>query len=64
MKHIKKINELFGVNTFFRKKFNSDEDIATDILNRVKSKKYTIVDPTGPDFGRSNRKAFRTNRRR
>ena len=50
MKHIKSVNELFGINTLFRKKFNSDEDIAMDILNRVKSKKYTIVDPTGPDL--------------
>jgi|ERR1035437_7175469 hypothetical protein len=35
MKHIKTINELFGLNTEIRRKINRDEDTALEILDSL-----------------------------
>jgi hypothetical protein len=40
MKHIKHINELFGIGNLIRSKIYSDEDVANEILNKLNSGTY------------------------
>jgi hypothetical protein len=57
MKHIKHINELFGLGDKLRSKFNKEEDIAKDILKIVERGKVLIErdeDGEGYYFSTSN----------
>jgi hypothetical protein len=40
MKHIKNVNELFGIGNLIRSRLYSDEDVAKEILNKLNNGKY------------------------
>ena len=44
MKHIKSVNELFGIGDRLRSKFNKDEGVAKEILLMIKSSLYIEED--------------------
>jgi hypothetical protein len=50
MKHIKPINELFGIGDKLRSKFNRDEDIAKDILEILEKGKVIIERDNYKDY--------------
>lgn len=43
MKHIKKINELFGLGNLIRSRIYDDEDVAREILKKLETEKIRIV---------------------
>jgi hypothetical protein len=51
MKHLKTINELFGLNTEIRSKMNKDEDKAIDILNKLCGLKHDKIDTDNNNRG-------------